>query len=109
MLIPNSTTSQIFSTPCFFRRTYKICSGCGLLGRQDNLRTTHFTFCQPKLLDGENGFLKVGEQPVRNSEDVEMILRLVGSGATSSAIDGHGSEDIGCSILESETDDQKCD
>ena len=52
---------------------------CGALGRKDNLQKWHLPNCQPDIPEGESGFLKLGERPQRNSEDVEMVLRIIGA------------------------------
>ena len=61
-----------------YRRNLKFCSKCGTLGRVHNLTKSHFPYCQPHLGDGESGFLKVGQLPLREIEVFRMRIRMIG-------------------------------
>ena len=54
-----------------------------MFGRMDNIKSSHFDFCQPYLPPGESGFLKVGYAPSAGTTEVRCILRLTGSYAPS--------------------------
>jgi len=56
----------------------KFCKRCAAFNRSDYLKARHFRKCQEKLGKYESGFLKVGELPEMNEENVEIVLSMIG-------------------------------
>ena len=56
----------------------KFCKRCAAFNRSDYLKSRHFRKCQEKLGKYESGFLKVGELPEMNEENVEIVLSMIG-------------------------------
>ena len=79
---PSSSPESNFSLTLLnlsYRRYYKFCGNCGMLSRGDNMRRTHFPFCQPDLKRHQNGYLMVGQQPKTDLVDFNMTLRMLGA------------------------------
>jgi hypothetical protein len=56
----------------------KFCKCCGLMERYDNLRRTHFKYCQPAIKKSESGYLIDGHLPKDNVNDFMCLLQMVG-------------------------------
>ena len=48
------------------------------MGRIDNLRNSHFPYCQPLLSEDESGFLMQYSLPETNLDEFRMNLSIIG-------------------------------